>query len=68
MIVLGVVLIPVTVFYEVKIASKPIAPKRFFKNRNIMAACAIGFLDFVSFYLSYTYREWLFGFQIIVNH
>ncbi|CED82571.1 Predicted transporter (major facilitator superfamily) [Phaffia rhodozyma] len=55
MIVLGVCLIPVTVIYEVKIAKKPVAPYRFFKNRNISAACAIGFLDFVSFYLSYTY-------------
>lgn len=37
---------------------------RFFKNFNIAAACAIGFLDFVSFYLQYTYQ---YSFIVVVK-
>lgn len=47
----GIVLFPVFVAYEIYVAPKPFAPVRFFKNRTIAAACAIGFLDFFSFYL-----------------
>lgn len=60
MIVLGVVLLPVFAFWEIKLADKygfmPIAPLRFFKNANIFACIFINFFDFVSFYLQYTYQ------------
>lgn len=60
MIVIGCVLLPVFAFWEVVLAEKygflPIAPLRFFRNFNIAAACFIGFFDFVSFYLQYTYQ------------
>ncbi|KAI9322771.1 major facilitator superfamily domain-containing protein, partial [Dichotomocladium elegans] len=60
MLVVGCVLLPVWVVWELVIADKygyfPIAPARFFKNMNIAAACVIGFFDFVSFYLQYTYQ------------
>ncbi|KAL7410360.1 major facilitator superfamily domain-containing protein [Mrakia frigida] len=56
MIVLGIVLFPVFVIWEWKFAKVPLAPPRFFKSKTIVAACAIGFLDFVSFYLQYTYQ------------
>lgn len=60
MLVLGCVLLPVFVAWELVYAEKfgyqPIAPWRFFKNYNISAACFIGIADFVSFYLQYTYQ------------
>jgi MFS family permease len=60
MIVIGCCLLPVFMVWECFLAEKwgylPIAPLRFFKNANIAAACFIGFFDFVSFYLQYTYQ------------
>ncbi|KAI9315575.1 major facilitator superfamily domain-containing protein [Dichotomocladium elegans] len=60
MIVIGCLLVPVFITWEIVFAAKygfrPIAPLRFFKNYNIAAACFIGFFDFVSFYLQYTYQ------------
>lgn len=60
MLVLGCVLLPVFVAWELVYAEKfgyhPITPWRFFKNYNISAACFIGIADFVSFYLQYTYQ------------
>lgn len=60
MIVIGCTLLPVFVFWECVFAERfgylPIAPLRFFQNRNIASACFIGFFDFVSFYLQYTYQ------------
>ncbi|GJN94076.1 hypothetical protein Rhopal_007140-T1 [Rhodotorula paludigena] len=42
--------------YERLLAIKPLFPFRFFKNYTIMAAALIGFFDFVSFYLQYTFQ------------
>ncbi|KAM3581079.1 hypothetical protein VKS41_006524 [Umbelopsis sp. WA50703] len=60
MIVVGCLLLPVFAIWECVFASRfgytAIAPLRFFKNLNIAAACFIGFFDFVSFYLQYTYQ------------
>ncbi|KAH8829259.1 major facilitator superfamily domain-containing protein [Flagelloscypha sp. PMI_526] len=55
MIVLGVALLPVVIFWEVKYAKFPVIPLRFLKNRAVMSAAFIGFFDFVSFYLTFTY-------------
>ncbi|KAL7410361.1 hypothetical protein BDY24DRAFT_418092 [Mrakia frigida] len=65
MIVLGIVLFPVFVIWEWKFAKVPLAPPRFFKSKTIVAACAIGFLDFVSFYLQYTYQ---YSFVAVVKY
>ncbi|KAJ2962514.1 hypothetical protein NQZ79_g2376 [Umbelopsis isabellina] len=60
MIVVGCLLLPVFAIWECVFTSRfgytAIAPLRFFKNLNIAAACFIGFFDFVSFYLQYTYQ------------
>jgi hypothetical protein len=49
MIVLGFVLFPVFVVYELKVPENPVMPFRWCRNKSILAACLIGFFDFVSF-------------------
>ncbi|GAA5902498.1 hypothetical protein JCM6882_002768 [Rhodosporidiobolus microsporus] len=44
------------VLYERFLAIKPLFPGRFFMSFTVMAAAFIGFFDFVSFYLQYTYQ------------
>ena len=55
MIIVGVILIPVFLFYEAKIPSKPVFPMRWLGRAPILGACLIGFCDFVSFYLQNTF-------------
>lgn len=55
MLVLGGVLFPVFLIWEWKFPSKPVVPMRWLKRGPILGACLIGFFDFVSFYLQYTY-------------
>ncbi|WVQ85445.1 hypothetical protein IAT38_007610 [Cryptococcus sp. DSM 104549] len=55
MIVVGVVLFPFVIFFEAKFPQKPVMPYRWLKRGPILGACLIGFADFVSFYLQYTY-------------
>ncbi|KAF7295700.1 MFS domain-containing protein [Mycena indigotica] len=60
MMVIGAfVALPLFVFWEARKAAYPVIPWRLLRNRTILAACAIDFFDFVSFYL--TYGE-LYGF------
>lgn len=54
MIILGILLFPVFVLWELKYASAPLMPKRFMVNPSINASLAISFIDFVSFYITYT--------------
>ncbi|GAA5894643.1 hypothetical protein JCM8208_006035 [Rhodotorula glutinis] len=54
LVVGGVTLIGFVVF-EARVAVKPLFPARFFRNPTIMIACFIGFLDFVSFYLQFSF-------------
>ncbi|PPQ68692.1 hypothetical protein CVT24_007577 [Panaeolus cyanescens] len=63
MIVVGFVVFPAFVFWESK-ANFPVVPLHFFKNRTFLIAAAVGFFDFISFYISYTY---LFSFVYIVK-
>ncbi|GAA6052826.1 hypothetical protein JCM3770_006271 [Rhodotorula araucariae] len=56
MLVIGGCTLIAFVLFEALWAVKPLFPFRFFKNRTIMAAAFIGFFDFVSFYLQYTYQ------------
>ncbi|WVF70813.1 hypothetical protein IAT40_005607 [Kwoniella sp. CBS 6097] len=55
MIVVGAVLFPLTLIFEWKFPRKPVVPMRWLKRGPILGACLIGFFDFVSFYLQYTY-------------
>lgn len=63
-IVIGIVLIPVFILYEWKVARYPVIPKRFLTNRSVVIALIIGSFDFISFYLSYTY---LYSFVFVVK-
>jgi len=55
MIVLGMTLIPVFVWYEANYPSKPVFPMRWLVRPAILGSCLIGFCDFVSFYLQNTF-------------
>ncbi|BGP27916.1 hypothetical protein JCM10295v2_006903 [Rhodotorula toruloides] len=44
------------VAYERFVATKPLFPFRFFRSATVVACALIGFFDFVSFYLQYTYQ------------
>ncbi|KAK4688897.1 MFS transporter, SIT family, siderophore-iron:H+ symporter, partial [Tremellales sp. Uapishka_1] len=55
MICVGVVLFPFMIIYEWKIPRKPVVPMRWLRKGPILGACLIGFFDFVSFYLQFTY-------------
>lgn len=55
MIVVGVVLFPIFIVFEWKFPKKPVVPMRWLRRGPILGACLIGFFDFVSFYLQYTY-------------
>ena len=55
MIVLGMTLIPVFVWYEANYPSKPVFPMRWLARPVILGSCLIGFCDFVSFYLQNTF-------------
>ncbi|WVO17819.1 hypothetical protein L204_105517 [Cryptococcus depauperatus] len=55
MIVVGGCLFPVFLWYESKFPAKPIMPMELLKRGPVLGACLIGFFDFVSFYLQYTY-------------
>lgn len=55
MIVIGAILFPIMIIYEWKVPAKPVVPMRWLRRGPILGACLIGFFDFVSFYLQYTY-------------
>ncbi|BGP20482.1 hypothetical protein JCM10213v2_008643 [Rhodosporidiobolus nylandii] len=55
LVVGGCTLIAFVVF-ERFFAVKPLFPFRFFKSYTVVACALIGFFDFVSFYLQYTYQ------------
>lgn len=56
MLVIGPVLLVVLSFYEAKFAHYPFIPARFLRNPTVLAAALIGFFDFISFYLQFTYQ------------
>ncbi|RXK36198.1 hypothetical protein M231_06542 [Tremella mesenterica] len=55
MVTVGAVLFPIFLIYEWKVPQKPVVPMRWLRRGPILGACLIGFFDFVSFYLQYTY-------------
>ncbi|KAF9065856.1 drug:h+ antiporter [Rhodocollybia butyracea] len=56
MLVCGGVILIALIPYEARIARVPVFPMTFFKNKTILFSAFIGFFDFVSFYLQYTYQ------------
>ncbi|TFK33911.1 drug:h+ antiporter [Crucibulum laeve] len=64
MLVVGIVVIPMYVFWEFKFAKFPVIARRFVMNRTVVCAALIGSLDFISFYIVNTY---LYSFIIIVK-
>lgn len=55
MMIVGLTLVPFFVMYEAKYPCKPVVPVIWLGRGPILGACLIGFLDFTSFYLQYTY-------------
>ncbi|KAI0076314.1 drug:h+ antiporter [Panus rudis PR-1116 ss-1] len=64
MLVIGCVLLPIALFWDLRYAKHPAIAPRFLKNLTVNAAMWIGFFDFVSFYLSNTY---LYSFVFVVK-
>ncbi|GAA5868058.1 hypothetical protein JCM8547_000791 [Rhodosporidiobolus lusitaniae] len=56
MLTVGGVVLIAFVAYERFLAVKPLFPARFFKSSTVVCCALIGFFDFVSFYLQYTYQ------------
>lgn len=56
MLVVGIFLLLVTIFYEWRFASSPVIPLRFLRNRSIVGSCLIGGFDFISLTLIFTYQ------------
>ncbi|KAJ7063498.1 major facilitator superfamily domain-containing protein [Mycena amicta] len=61
---LGLALIPVFAWWDFTRAKSPVIPFRFVVNRSVVGASVIGALDFMAFYLTFTY---LYSFVIVVK-
>ncbi|KAH0838678.1 major facilitator superfamily domain-containing protein [Lanmaoa asiatica] len=64
MLTVGVVFLFVFVHWDFRVATRPVIAPRFLKNRSVIFAALIGFFDFMSFYLTYTY---LYSFVLVVK-
>ncbi|KAG2072951.1 MFS general substrate transporter [Suillus decipiens] len=64
MLVVGVVLLGVFAVWDLRYASRPVIATRFVRNRSVVCAALIGFFDFMSFYLTFTY---LYSFVLVVK-
>ncbi|KAF8598531.1 drug:h+ antiporter [Ceratobasidium sp. AG-I] len=64
MLTLGPILLIAFGLYEWKFASHPVVPMKFLRNKAIVGAALIGFFDFVSFYLTFSY---LYSFVFVVK-
>ncbi|KAG1723279.1 major facilitator superfamily domain-containing protein [Suillus lakei] len=64
MLAVGVVLLGVFAIWDLRFASRPVIAPRFVRNRSVVCAALIGFFDFMSFYLTYTY---LYSFVLVVK-
>lgn len=47
MLVLGVVFLFVFVYWDLRVATRPVIAARFLRNRSVVFASIIGFFDFV---------------------
>lgn len=64
MLVVGCVLLLVFGVWDLRYASRPVIAPRFVRNRSVVFASLIGFFDFASFYLTFTY---LYSFVLVVK-
>ncbi|KAG8715583.1 hypothetical protein FRC09_016490 [Ceratobasidium sp. 395] len=64
MLAVGPILLILFGIYEWKFASHPIVPMKFLRNKAVVGAALIGFFDFVSFYLTFSY---LYSFVFVVK-
>ncbi|KAJ7273294.1 hypothetical protein C8J57DRAFT_1506822 [Mycena rebaudengoi] len=64
MFLLGIILIPIFAMWDFGWAKYPVIPRRFVVNKSVVGASVIGFFDFMSFYLTFTY---LYSFIVVVK-
>lgn len=64
MFVVGIVLLVMFAVWDLRYASRPVIAPRFVRNRSVVCAALIGFFDFMSFFLTYTY---LYSFVLVVK-
>ncbi|KAI6037915.1 major facilitator superfamily domain-containing protein [Pisolithus marmoratus] len=64
MLIIGVALLGVFAYWDIRVAKVPVMAPRFVRNRSVILAAFIGFFDFMSFYLTYTY---LYSFVLVVK-
>ncbi|KAG2753577.1 MFS general substrate transporter [Suillus brevipes Sb2] len=64
MLAMGVVLLAVFAVWDLRYATMPVIAPRFVRNRSVVCAACIGFFDFMSFYLTFTY---LYSFVLVVK-
>ncbi|KZT38553.1 MFS general substrate transporter [Sistotremastrum suecicum HHB10207 ss-3] len=64
MLIAGIITLIVFAIYELRVAKRPVVAPRFWGNWAVLGAGVIGFFDFMSFYLSYTY---LYSFIIVTK-
>ncbi|KAI9572565.1 MFS general substrate transporter [Boletus coccyginus] len=64
MLVIGVVFLFIFAYWDLRIATQPVIAPRFLKNRSVILASLIGFFDFMSFYLTFTY---LYSFVSLID-
>ncbi|KAI5994577.1 major facilitator superfamily domain-containing protein [Pisolithus orientalis] len=64
MLIVGVVLLGIFAYWDIRVAKIPVFAPRFMRNTSVIIAALIGFFDFMSFYLTYTY---LYSFVLVVK-
>ncbi|KAI6105135.1 major facilitator superfamily domain-containing protein [Pisolithus croceorrhizus] len=64
MLAVGAALLGVFAYWDIRVAKAPVIAPRFVRNRGVILAASIGFLDFMSFYLTFTY---LYSFVLVVK-
>ncbi|KAI0628168.1 drug:h+ antiporter [Trametes polyzona] len=55
MLVAGWLLLPLFALWDIRYAKRPVIARRFLFNRTVVCAAWIGFFDFLSYFLTYTY-------------
>ncbi|EIW58899.1 drug:h+ antiporter [Trametes versicolor FP-101664 SS1] len=51
----GWIFLPVFALWDLRYAKRPVIARRFLANRTVVCAAWIGFFDFLSYFLTYTY-------------
>ncbi|KAG1727559.1 major facilitator superfamily domain-containing protein [Suillus paluster] len=64
MLAVGVVILVMFTIWDLYFARVPVIAPRFVRNKSVVCAALIGFFDFMSYYLTFTY---LFSFVLVVK-